>query len=305
MNKYRKGHKEGCLCAVCICLRGERTIYDNRKHKPNCSCFVCKPNRKNRTYEQIYGAERAKELKGQLAFAHKGQKGWSKGLTAKTNDSLFKNAEKRRGKTRTNEQHTHMKDGVQRAKQAGRGPWCNLAITSKMRSVRKDNARRRGNYFTNVGLNTISKSSKRLLGRKRTKQECDNIGKGGKKVWSKYTEIERNNRVKKVLMGVQAKPNKFEFKCMEYLNRLYPNKFIYTGDGTFVVGGKSADAYSEKLNTVALFHGVYWHLKKRGLDINEENKKRVSAEDACPFIFAGCNVMVIWEDELSALEVVK
>jgi hypothetical protein len=320
MTRTRKGHKEGCLCAVCICLRGERTIYDNRKHKSNCSCFVCKPNRKNRTYEQIYGVDRAKELKSQLAIAHKDQKGWSKGLTAETNVSLAKNAEKRGGKTRTDEQHKHMKAGVQRAKQAGRGPWFNPAITSKMRSVRKNNAKKRGNYFTPTGLSIISESSKRLLGRKRPKHECEAVSKGGKKVWSnyttsqrkvrsskllavwsKYSETERSDRIKKVLASTQATPNKFEFKCMEHLNRLFPGKFKYTGDGSFMVGGHSADAYSEELNTVALFHGVYWHLRKKGLEINEDNKRTVSANDACPFIFAGCKVIIIWEDELNNL----
>ena len=107
--------------------------------------------------------------------------------------------------------------------------------------------------------------------------------------------------LKRVLKARFIRPNKFETLALEHINTIYSNRFIYCGDGSVVINGRSPDAIDYKTNTVALFHGVYWHLRKRGLDINEENKKRVSAEDACPFIFAGYKVIVIWEDELDKI----
>lgn len=101
-----------------------------------------------------------------------------------------------------------------------------------------------------------------------------------------------------------ARPNNFEASAMLYLNAQFPGKFIYAGDGTKIVSGRSADAYSDELKTVALFHGVYWHLKKFGLQITRENKQMVETRDSLPFISAGYKVIVIWEDTLKEMKVV-
>lgn len=124
----------------------------------------------------------------------------------------------------------------------------------------------------------------------------------GRVPWSKGLSAKTNsiiaNSLAKRLKSCQAEPNKFEVKALEHLNKLFGNVFQYTGNGTLMSGGCSADAYSKELNMVALFHGYYWHLKRIGLEVNEENKRRLEANDALPFLLAGYKVIVIWEDEL-------
>jgi hypothetical protein len=97
------------------------------------------------------------------------------------------------------------------------------------------------------------------------------------------------------------RPNKFECVCMDKLNKIYPGKFKYTGDGTFLVNRHSADAYSEELNTVALFNGAYWHLECNDLENTSENKKLRESIESKPFLDAGYNVFFIWEGELNTI----
>ena len=107
--------------------------------------------------------------------------------------------------------------------------------------------------------------------------------------------------IKKILKSVQAKPNKFETRALVYLNLIYNNKFKYTGDGSFIVNHRSADAYSKELNTVVLFNGIYWHLLRLGYENSEESKKIIETKESIPFVSAGYKVIFIWEDELNEL----
>jgi len=88
---------------------------------------------------------------------------------------------------------------------------------------------------------------------------------------------------------------------MNYLNILYPNKFKYTGNGSFMVNRRSADAYSKELNTVALFNGCYYHLTIKGYKITEQNKRIVERFESKPFLDAGYKILFVWEDELDSL----
>lgn len=107
--------------------------------------------------------------------------------------------------------------------------------------------------------------------------------------------------VLKMLSSAGSHPNKFETNALNYLNTVYPNKFKYTGDGTMIINNRSADAYSEELNTIALFNGYYWHLKKFGFEVNDKAKGAVQLIEAMPFVTAGYRVIFIWEDELNKI----
>lgn len=107
---------------------------------------------------------------------------------------------------------------------------------------------------------------------------------------------------KKILLSLNSCPNKFEVRALVYLEKLYPGRFSYCGDGSVLINGRSADAIDPKTRTVALLNGVYWHLKKLGLAINNQNKRKRERIEACPFIEAGYKVLFIWEDELNRKE---
>jgi G:T-mismatch repair DNA endonuclease (very short patch repair protein) len=125
------------------------------------------------------------------------------------------------------------------------------------------------------------------------------IHKGGKQ-----SEQHIKNRLKAIFLS----PNQFEQKCLRYLNISYPNKFKYTGDGSFIVQGRNPDAYSEELNIVCLFQGDYYHCNPRKYPNNyysrylkvEEIRKH-DQEAIELFKQAGYQVIVIWEDEIRGL----
>lgn len=104
--------------------------------------------------------------------------------------------------------------------------------------------------------------------------------------------------IRKFIRSGRLGPNKNEQRGLLYLDAIFPNKFRYCGDGSFMVGKSSPDAVSEELKTIVLFHGVYWHLKRLGLEISEENKYMIEQVDQIPFRQLGWKVIILWEDDL-------
>jgi G:T-mismatch repair DNA endonuclease (very short patch repair protein) len=133
------------------------------------------------------------------------------------------------------------------------------------------------------------KISRKLMGRK----SYHNSETGNKISKAKKGIIYSEERTKKILQKVCARPNKFEFKCLEYLNKLYPNKFKYTGDGSFIVNGHSVDAYSEELNTIVLFQGDYWHCNPEIYKADYYNKQfKKTAQE-------------VWDRDVKIVEMIK
>lgn len=106
----------------------------------------------------------------------------------------------------------------------------------------------------------------------------------------------KNQFISNILSKTCQRPNKFERNCEILLGKQFPDKFKYCGNGSVIINGKSPDFISEELQTVVLCHGVYWHLFKDGLTL--EDKPSVELVDSKPFINAGYKVWFIWEDEI-------
>jgi hypothetical protein len=115
-----------------------------------------------------------------------------------------------------------------------------------------------------------------------------------KAIWPPKTVEHMRN----VLKSVCTRPNKFETQCLKHLNKLYPGRFSYTGDGTCIINGRSADAMDLKTRTVVLCNGVYWHLKRHDLAVTDKNKRMIERLESEPFLRAGYQVIFLWEDEL-------
>jgi len=149
-------------------------------------------------------------------------------------------------------------------------------------------------FKLNMSLRMSGKNNPRaMLGKHRSKETIEKQ----KISWRKN----RDKNIRNILKSCCKHPNKFEIGALNYLNIIYSNNFKYVGNGTMIVNGRSADAFSKKLNTIALFHGIYWHLKKFKLEITEENKRAIEKVDSLPFINAGYKVIFIWEDEFNSL----
>ena len=119
--------------------------------------------------------------------------------------------------------------------------------------------------------------------------------------------IKTEEHLRNILKQVCSRPNTNEVRGMAYLEKLYPGRFSYTGDGTCIIAGRSADAVDLKTRTVALFHGTYFHCKPTLYDYSFYNKTRqmtaqeiweYDKETERRFIQAGYKVIVLWEDEI-------
>uniref|UniRef100_A0A6M3M3M8 Uncharacterized protein n=1 Tax=viral metagenome TaxID=1070528 RepID=A0A6M3M3M8_9ZZZZ len=94
--------------------------------------------------------------------------------------------------------------------------------------------------------------------------------------------------------GRSLRPNKPEIVLLSLLKQLYPGEYKYTGDFSFMIGGKNPDFVNinGQKKCIELF-GDYWH---KGQDPKDREK-----------IFAeyGWDTLVIWEHELRDIERVK
>jgi len=100
---------------------------------------------------------------------------------------------------------------------------------------------------------------------------------------------------KRRLAVVCKRPNHFEAEVGEYLNKLFPNRFEYVGNGSVLINGKSPDYIDRKQKIVVLCHGLYWHLLRYGLEDTQENRRMIELSDSKLFIEKGYDVWFIWE----------
>lgn len=90
------------------------------------------------------------------------------------------------------------------------------------------------------------------------------------------------------------RPTSLEKKMDEFLQRHFPNQWKYTGNGSFVVGGKNPDFVHTSKKYVILVNGEHWHQ-----DIFEEPVQ------INHYLQYGYNCIVIWENELKHINTKK
>lgn len=212
---------------------------------------------------------------------NKGKIPWNKGLTKETDARVVKNgigiSESRKGKTY---EEIYGKDKSEIMKEMRSKQWkgfkrsesnkkkCSISKMGDLNPSKRPEVRKK-----------MSITAKRITNTIEGKKKCSLGGIAA-------------------LKAVNKCPNKFEERALAYLEILYPRRFSYTGNGTCIINGKSADAVDLENRTVALFNGVYWHLKRKGLEITEENKRLRERIEAEPFNEAGYRVIFLWEDEI-------
>ena len=162
---------------------------------------------------------------------------------------------------------------------------------------------KKGKPAWNKGLtkedSRVAKYTKAKVGKKRPDITGKKNPRHRPEVIAKYKEAQPET-LRKILKAVCQRPNKFETRCMAYIETIYPGRFSYTGDGSCIINGRSADAADLKSRTVCLFNGCYWHLTKHGMKITDKNKRIVESIESDPFTQKGYRVIFIWEDEVNA-----
>ena len=132
----------------------------------------------------------------------------------------------------------------------------------------------------------------------------EKISKGLKAYLAVHPRKMSDSTLSKIHKSASNRPNRFEKAALAYLAAL-GRTFVYTGDGSLLINGRSPDALEVGKKCVALFNGVYWHLRKKGLSITEENKRLVEVQEKKPFNMVGYDVVFIWEDGIPGYKVKK
>jgi hypothetical protein len=99
-----------------------------------------------------------------------------------------------------------------------------------------------------------------------------------------------------------AKPNKKEIFIKELLDSIFPGDYTYTGDFSFMVGGKNPDFVNEEEKKIIEFFGDRWHT---GENIKEATPEEHEQNRINHFKKHGYDTLIIWGHELKDLEKVS
>lgn len=109
--------------------------------------------------------------------------------------------------------------------------------------------------------------------------------------------VKTTQHLQNVLKAIGQSPNKFERDVRDLLNKRFPNRFKFVGDGKMIIGGKSPDFVDINNKIVIQCNGIYWHLMRFDIKVCRKNKKLKEREESIPFKRAGYKVHFIWEDD--------
>jgi hypothetical protein len=129
-------------------------------------------------------------------------------------------------------------------------------------------------------------------------QNCKGIPRKSATRSSTYKQMWANSnwaaaRVTRIRSGATRSPNNAELCLLAMLEKHCPNEWKFVGDGSFVIDRMNPDFINinGKKQIIELF-GEYWHEK-------HEEQERIAK-----FASYGFATLVIWESELSQLEIV-
>ena len=103
-----------------------------------------------------------------------------------------------------------------------------------------------------------------------------------------HKELWQNPEYAKMIFQAQGKkPNQAELRLQDILDRYFPGKWKFVGDGQLIVGGRCPDFINVngKKEVIELF-GTYWHPM---FDVGEKKDH---------YRQYGLRVAIVWEDEL-------
>ena len=121
-------------------------------------------------------------------------------------------------------------------------------------------------------------------GKKVSAESVERIREAVRLTWATYSDKDKSERVRVLLSAAANRPNKVETTLLLLLWSISLD-WTYTGDGSFLVGGKSPDYWNGDHRLIELF-GDFWHK-----DDNPNDRIALFAE-------FGYQCIVIWEHEI-------
>jgi len=134
--------------------------------------------------------------------------------------------------------------------------------------------------------------------RKKSVEEINKIKLSNKVTWSKTPDEIKEIRVRKIIEKSSRHPNDQEKIVHSLIIKLFPEEFIYSGNGKIIIGGKCPDWFNVNgKKQVIEFFGEYCHGEKRTgrTRKDEENQKLTHYKQY------GYDCLIIWGNELSNL----
>jgi hypothetical protein len=260
--------------------------------------------KKGRTYEELYGEERAKELREKLAMAHKGQKPWNKGLRGEEVLKHYNDVKtwfmKLRMRRQSEETRRRRSESLKKAYAEGRRRRGHTEATRK-----KISESLKGHAPWNKGkkLRPLPEEHRKKISEGVKEHLPSTAFMKGIIPWNygltadmdervkRYAEARRGWRppkeaIKKMLTC--PRPNKCELRLLEILRGLDSN-WRYVGDGSLVIDGRCPDFWDGGNRLVELFGG-FWHG-------DDDPQERVDF-----FARRGYDCVVVWDSELKDVE---
>ena len=172
-----------------------------------------------------------------------------------------------------------------------------IAVGNAQRGVKESSETKQILSELKMGHPWYGGPGKCLLGCKCKKHSLDARKLNSQNVhntWDSYTIEEKNDRIRKTIIGAGKSPNNSEKKLGELLQDWYPGEWKYVGNGEFILGGKCPDFVNVngKKQIIELF-GDYWHK-------DDDPQNRINY-----FGRYGYKTLVIWENELNRPELLK
>ena len=129
---------------------------------------------------------------------------------------------------------------------------------------------------------------KRLLKWVKSEEHRKKVSRNSKRMWANMTLKEREARVRKIIEGLQIKPNKPERFLIPILKQF---GFRYTGNGDFFLSTSNRiyipDFINKEQKLIVEFDGIYWHNPTRDAERNRVYKEK------------GYNILSLNEDNLA------
>jgi len=283
-------------------------------------------HKKGRTYEELYGVEKAKEIKNKLSLSNLSnpRKFWSG--RHRSDGTKNKISLKMKGRKVGTPFEEHRK----KIAIALMGHAVSEDTRNKISSANKgrpnphpghmvsENTRRKISQFMTgrkPSVDTIEKirlanTGKKMSENAKNKLRIAHLGKElsqltkekmratHKKLWE--DPVFRNDMVRAIAKAICNRPNKAEKFITELLDEYFPNEFKYNiSPNITIINGRIPDWVNcNGQKKVILFNGIYWHLWRLQQKSNSSlTKEQVEELERKPYEAFGFQVLHIWEDE--------
>lgn len=133
------------------------------------------------------------------------------------------------------------------------------------------------------------KNSLKWITSNQSSEHREKMSRITKKTWENPEY--KKKTVHAILAAQNIKPNKPETILLNTLNDLFPNEYVFVGDGSLIIEGKCPDFVNINGQKKLIEHwGDYWHK-------GENEQERIDL-----FAKYGWSTLIIWEKELSNRE---